>query len=42
MRENNTLTYYNLNAKTFTEGTVNVDFSETQNKFMDKLDAGAE
>ena len=41
MNESNTLTYYDLNAKTFTEGTVNVDFSYVQNKFMNKLDAGA-
>ena len=32
-----TLSYYNENAKTFTEGTVNVDFTYTQNKFLDKL-----
>lgn len=37
---NQTLSYYNTNAKAFTEGTVNVDFSYTQNKFLNKLDAG--
>lgn len=40
MRSNNTLIYYNINAKKFTEGTVNVDFTETQNKFIDKLATG--
>lgn len=33
----NTLIYYNNNAQTFTEGTVNVDFITTQNRFLDKL-----
>jgi len=41
MQLNQTLTYYNENAKTFTEGTVNVDFSDTQNRFLDKLQDGA-
>ncbi len=34
---NKTLSYYNINAKEFTQGTVNVDFSHTQNRFLDKL-----
>ena len=38
---NQTLTYYNENAKLFTEGTVNVDFTHNQNKFLDKLPSGA-
>lgn len=38
---NQTLTYYNENAKLFTEGTVNVDFTHNQNKFLDKLPNGA-
>ena len=38
---NQTLTYYNENAKLFTEGTVNVDFTHNQNKFLDKLLSGA-
>lgn len=38
---NQTLTYYNNNAHLFTEGTVNVDFTSTQNKFLDKLPSGA-
>lgn len=38
---NQTLNYYNKNAKLFTEGTVNVDFTYTQNKFLDKLPSGA-
>lgn len=41
MKADQTLSYYNTNAKTFTEGTVNVDFSYTQNKFLDKLNDGA-
>lgn len=38
---NQTLTYYNNNAQLFTEGTLNVDFTSTQNKFLDKLPSGA-
>ena len=41
MKTDQTLSYYNANAKTFTEGTVNVDFSYTQNMFLDKLNKGA-
>lgn len=41
MKPNQTLSYYNINAKTFTEETLNVDFSYTQNKFLDKLNKGA-
>ena len=37
MEINQTLSYYNENAKAFTDGTVNVDFSYAQNKFLDKL-----
>lgn len=36
-----TLNYYNTNAKSFNEGTKNVDFSYIQNKFLDKIDTGA-
>lgn len=36
-----TLSYYNSNAKMFTETTVNVDFSHMQNKFLAKLKDGA-
>ncbi len=32
-----TLAYYNANAQTFLESTVNVDFSAIQTKFLDKL-----
>lgn len=35
-----TLDYYNKNAKTFVEGTVSVDFTSTQNKFLDELQKG--
>lgn len=41
MKSDKTLAYYNTNAKTFMEGTVNVDFSSIQKKFLDKLDVGA-
>lgn len=32
-----TLTYYNLNAKSFAAATVSVDFEDTQKRFADKL-----
>ena len=32
-----TLSYYNANAQTFLESTINVDFSSVQTKFLDKL-----
>lgn len=38
---NQTLSYYNENVQEFTQGTLNVDFSYTQNKFLDKLSDGA-
>ena len=38
---NQTLSYYNTNAESFVEGTVNVDFSCTQNKFLKKLNERA-
>lgn len=41
MKSDETLTYYNTNAKIFTEGTINVDFSSVQNMFLDKLSPGA-
>ena len=41
MKPDQTLSYYNTNAKIFTESTVNVDFSDTQNKFLEKLPKGA-
>lgn len=34
-----TLSYYNTNSNDFIENTLNVDFAEIQNKFMDKLQA---
>lgn len=37
---NSTLDYYNMNAKEFVKETVNIDFSETQKRFLDKLDNG--
>ena len=41
MNENKTLRYYNENAKTFVEGTVSVEFSDIQNKFINKLNTNA-
>ena len=32
-----TLNYYNNNAETFIKGTVSVDFSDTQDKFLSLL-----
>lgn len=34
---NKTIDYYNTNAKKFVEGTLNVDFKATQDKFIAKL-----
>ena len=36
-----TLDYYNLNVEKFIEGTVSVDFTDTQNRFTKKLVPGA-
>ena len=38
---NKTIKYYNENAKTFVEGTVSVDFSDIQTKFINKLNDNA-
>ena len=35
-----TLDYYNKNADTFFSGTVSVDFTQTQNEFLNYLNAG--
>ena len=35
-----TLDYYNQNADTFFSGTVSVDFTQTQNKFLNDLNPG--
>lgn len=37
---NNTLDYYNRNADAFVEGTVSVDFRQTQDKFLSRLKKG--
>jgi SAM-dependent methyltransferase len=37
---NTTIKYYNKNAKQFTEGTVDVDFSEIQERFLELLPKG--
>ena len=34
---NKTIIYYDINAKEFVEGTLNVDFKATQDKFINKL-----
>lgn len=36
-----TLAYYERNAEQFAKGTVSVNFAETQNRFLDKLEAGS-
>lgn len=36
---NKTINYYDINAKDFVEGTLNVDFKATQDKFINKLPA---
>lgn len=36
---NKTINYYDTNAKEFVEGTLNVDFKATQDKFVNKLPA---
>ena len=41
MQQDKTLSFYNTNAKAFTESTVNVDFSYVQNKFLNKLESDA-
>ncbi len=41
MKMDKTLTYYEKNAKTFAEGTINADISEIQNKFIAFLKTGA-
>lgn len=38
---NNTLKYYNQNANQFVQGTISVDFKQTQDKFLGKLSDGA-
>ena len=38
---NNTLDYYNKNADEFVQGTLSVDFKQTQDRFLDKLSDGA-
>lgn len=35
-----TLNYYNQNADSFTQGTVSVDFSQVQDKFLERLNEG--
>ena len=35
--ENQTIAYYNQNAASFIQGTVSVDFQNTQNKFLNAL-----
>lgn len=37
MTQKETLAYYNKNAKTFTQNTINVDFKSTQERFLKKL-----
>ena len=37
----NTLKYYNKNANQFVQGTLSVDFKQSQDRFLSKLSAGA-
>jgi len=37
----NTLDYYNKNANQFVQGTVSIDFSDTQDRFLRRLSANA-
>ena len=41
MNKNKTINYYNEKSKDFVESTVNVDFTLTQNKFINKLQEGS-
>ena len=41
MKKNSTLDYYNKNADSFTAGTIDVEFTVTQDKFLKLLPAGA-
>ena len=41
MSLNKTINYYNENTESFIAGTVNVDFSDIQNRFMNKLKSGS-
>ena len=41
MQPNNTLNYYNQNAEQFIAGTINVDFTKTQDRFLSRLDSGS-
>lgn len=40
MKLDETLNYYNQNAEAFTESTINVDFADMQDKFLNKLNKG--
>lgn len=40
MKQDLTINYYNEMSQEFIDSTVNVDFTMTQNKFMNKLQAG--
>ena len=41
MNSTPTLDYYNQNAQSFVEGTISVDFHETQDRFLKLLDKGS-
>lgn len=41
MTDNHTLSYYNAHAQEFVQGTVAVDFSITQDRFLAQLEKGA-
>lgn len=41
MKINSTLDYYNRNAQLFSDGTLNVDFSDIQDKFLSYFPTGS-
>lgn len=40
MISNKTIDYYNENAKDFVQGTISVDFTKVQHKFIERLEKG--
>ena len=40
-KKDTTLQYYNQNARSFVEGTIHADLTDTQNRFLSRLEPGA-
>lgn len=40
-KKDTTLQYYNQNARSFAEGTIHADLTDTQNRFLSRLEPGA-